>query len=51
MPRKKKVEEKVEEVVEAPVETGIGHFTDNFGREDLNNLVAKVNEVIDAVNK
>ncbi len=51
MPRKKQVENVVDEVVEAPV-AGIAPLsTESLGRQDLNEIRDKVNEVISKVNE
>jgi len=32
------------------VDTGIGRLDQNFNRQDMNNVVAKINELVEAVN-
>ena len=45
------VEEKMEVVVEAPViPTTIEKISIDYGREDLNNVARKINEIIDHLN-
>lgn len=47
----KKKEAEAMEVVEELVESGISKLGMDLHREDLNLLVAKVNELVDAANK
>mgnify|MGYP001575064045 CR=1 FL=1 len=55
MAKKKEVEEIVPVVEEIPaiesVPTKIGHLSVDFGREDLNTMGRKINEIIDHINK
>lgn len=46
----KKKEAEMDAVVEELVESGIGTLDLDLGRTDLNSLVAKVNELVDALN-
>ena len=52
---KKKVSVPVEEVLETPaiveLEVKIFPFSGDFGRQDINSLRDKVNEIIDFINK
>ena len=50
MPKKKKEETKVEEIELEDSSKGISPLNLDLGRDDLNRVVAKLNEVINKVN-
>lgn len=51
MKKKNETKKEGEQEVLTPVLTGISTLSVEFGREDLNTLVEKINEIINHLNK